>query len=370
MNIRNFTRLSPMLLLVAVLLAVIIPANASARKSEQPVPLYPGLPDKLDAADAQRYGLYSDVADLQELWFVPAPWGGYLVRLRVAGPEGERLLERNVPQSKWVTMRQQVAAVRDGAEAPPVTGVAGVAANTTGGDGGDGGATTDTTRVVPQRVLVWPEVGLPPAPPPRPHLAEGGQTNYPRVGGRWVSLLEVGVRSNVSSFRDFFTEQVCFGMQFGYTVTDYLMPFLGFDVGFGDIRSDFEKLAGDGRANTYNFTVGVLGRAAAGRRTAFYTSVAGGYFARTMQWGGTFYDPNFGSVTDGFVLEQQHWGIAMRAGLQFQQSHARRLRSFDIGITVQITPAERWDYYNEQMRFVGDLSDTWVSLSIRFWDTL
>jgi len=344
-------------------------APAHARSEPAVVALSPSLPDTLSAADAARFGLYGDIDGLRRLWFLVAPWGGYLVRLEVAGPDGAELRERNVPRARWRAYRQQVEAVLAGQALP-----AGVAVGVGEPASGDSSpvvavaAVGDTIWFDEERIRVWPEVPVPPTVPGPP--IQRGDPKYPAVGGRWVTMLEAGYQHNISTFSDFFTDMLTFGVHFGYTVSDHVMPYFSFDVGFGDITKDMEHIAGEGRSNTYNFALGLLTRAEIGRRTALYLSGAGGYFVRTLQWGGVYENPITGRVEDGYVLEQQDVGVALRAGIQFQTAHSSRLRGWDVGVTVRYTPAERWAYARDGVQVFGDRSDTWVALTVRFWETL
>jgi hypothetical protein len=288
--------------------------------------------------------------------------------MEVSGAAGVSLRERNVPRDQWRAYRVRADAVLSG-HPLPATGAAAVGAKSTeAASSGSLSADGDTIRFAEDRLRVWPEVPVPPGIPAPP--VEKREPRYPSVGGRWVTLLEAGYQRNFSSFRDFFTDMLTFGVYFGKTLSDHIMPYFAFDVGFGDITDDMEKIAGDGRANTYNFSLGVLVRAEAGRRSALYLSGAGGYFVRSLQWGGAYEDPLTGRVSEGFVLEQQNFGVAVRAGIQFQTDHPRRLRAWDLGITLRMTPAERWAFAYEDTQVFGDLRDTWVALTIRFWDTI
>ena len=368
----------PMALAVSIVMTA---TPAHARSEPAVVALSPSLPDTLSAADAARFGLYGDIDGLRRLWFLAAPWGGYLVRLEVVGPDGELLRERNVPRARWRAYRQQVEAVLAGRALPAET-VSGARDPAAGDSSPSVPATVASDRLPPvqtaaagdtiwfdeDRIRVWPEVPVPPAVPGPPIQEQ--DPKYPAAGGRWVTMLEAGYQHNASTFSDFFTDMLTFGVYFGYTVSDHVMPYFSFDVGFGDITKDMEHIAGEGRSNTYNFALGLLTRAEIGRRTALYLSGAGGYFVRTLQWGGVYEDPITGRVEDGYVLEQQDVGVALRAGIQFQTAHSSRLRAWDVGVTVRYTPAERWAYARDGVQVFGDRSDTWVALTVRFWDTL
>jgi hypothetical protein len=117
--------------------------------------------------------------------------------------------------------------------------------------------------------------------------------------------------------------------------------------------------------------VGLLARQPLGRRTQFYASGAYGYFIRSMQWGGLFYDPYYGSYSNGYVLEQQDWGLGVRAGVQVLKRDTRKARFLDIGLSVQTSPAQTWRYYEDLSRpFEAGGHDTWVTLSFRFGEGL
>ena len=369
-----------------VLAVAAVPA-AAREDGPAVVPFYPGLPDTLTRADAQRFGIYGDVEGLRRFWFLPAPWGGYLVRLETEGPDGVRLRERTVPRERWRQLRARAGAVLLGRAVPDTTlapapaWVDSVLAAEPGALPPPATAAADSVAIAgaaldpdapsltPRRVRVWPEVPLPPPGPRRPGAGEAGP-RYPRYASRWLTLLEVGYRQNTTSFDEFFTGMVQFGLAFGYTVNERFLPYASFTVGFGDIRRDFEAIAGDGRANIYNLALGLTGRQPVSRRGSLYAGVEGGYFARTLQWGGVFQNPYTGALSDGYVLEQQDWGVAFRLGFTLQRAHPDKLRVWDLGVTYQITPADRWEYYGDDRGFVGDGRDAWLAISLRFWDTL
>ena len=124
---------------------------------------------------------------------------------------------------------------------------------------------------------------------------------------------------------------------------------LNFAAGFGDMRGDFEASFGDGRANTFAFNLGVLVRQPLSRRASLYLEADGGYYIRSLMWGGAFYDPISGEVTDGLVLEQQNWG-GRPAGRACSCSARTRTSpaSSTSASSVQTTPADRWDFWTER----------------------
>ncbi|MFO7652854.1 MAG: hypothetical protein R6X25_03425 [Candidatus Krumholzibacteriia bacterium] len=347
------------------------PATDAARAAalddgKGPVRLHPSLPETLTVEHARRFGMYTEVPGLERFWFRRAPWGGYLTRLETRGPGGPRLRERSVPQARWRQFQDRVEAVLAGAS-PPDSALApappwvedrrtgapadSVAAGRSGG-----------------RLQVWPEAPLPPqthagARPEEPPLE-------PPFRNRWLSLLEAGYRHNISDFDAFFTGMLQFGLAFGYTATERLVPYAAFTVGFGDIRSDFEAIAGEGRANAYNFALGSVLRQPVSRRGSLYVAVEGGYYVRALQWGGLFENPFTGQVREGYILEQQHWGGAVRLGFLRQTAHEDKLRAWDLGVTLQRTAADPWVYFDDDRIFAADDQDTWLVVSLRFWDSL
>ncbi len=214
----------------------------------------------------------------------------------------------------------------------------------------------------------WPEVPLAEtailAPPPK------APAGYPALAGRWQALLEAGVRSNITSFDEFFTPMGTIGVGFGYPVASRMIALLNFSAGFGDMRGDFEESFGDGRANTFAFNLGLVLRQPLSRRASFYVEADGGYYIRSLMWSGVFYDPVSGEVSEGAVLEQQNWGGGVRAGLLLQREHPDKPRFLDIGVSLQTSQAELWDFWTDEQRFTADDRDTWVSLTVRFWDAI
>jgi hypothetical protein len=196
---------------------------------------------------------------------------------------------------------------------------------------------------------------------------------YPSLSGRWFVLLEAGYRHNISDFQEYFTDMGLLAVSWG-RMYGQLMPFLAMEVGFGDITDDFEAIAGDGRSNVYNFALGLMARQPLSGRTQFYVSGAYGYFIRSLQWGGAFFNPTLGTISNGFVLEQQDWGAAFRVGLFLQRQTARKPRFIDIGVGLQTTRADEWAYVDDlespTIRLRAADRDTWITLSIRFGDSL
>jgi hypothetical protein len=317
-----------------LVLVLLLPAAIASAQGD--VRLHPDLPDVLDRAWLDRLAVFPDASSVR---FTRAAWGGVVAIL-------DETRQRELADSEWNDLRARAVAVLAGQTLlPPVPLPA-----PSGG------------------LHAWPEVPLSSAAiaaPPR--RAPAG---YPALAGRWQALLEAGVRSDVTSFDEFFTPMGTIGVGFAYPVTNRLAALLNFSAGFGNMRSDFEASFGDGRANTFAFNLGVLMRQPLSQRASFYLEADGGYYIRSLMWGGAFYDPVSGEVTDGLVLEQQDWGGGLRAGLLLQRKHPDKPRFLDIGVSLQTTPADRWDFWTPEQRFVADDRDTWVSLTFRFWDAI
>jgi hypothetical protein len=367
---------------IALLLAA--PCSGGSRRAT--VPLNSSLPDTLTAADAERFGLYADVSGLSRFWFVPAPWGGYTVVLETIADGRVRVRERNVPRARWRQLQARVERVLEGAHPaseplsqapawtdsalhrePRLRSPAGNPAPEAGGH--EAGTDTTTAPRTPHRIRVWPEVPLPPArAATRPDRA--AKSLYPGFADRWLTLLEAGYRHPISSFDAFFTGMAQFGLAFARTFGERFIPYGSFTIGFGDIKRDFEDIAGEGRSNVYSFALGTILRQPVGRKTFAYAGVEGGFYARLLQWGGLFQDPFTGRTTDGYVLEQQDFGWSVRLGIALQRPNTEKVRVWDLGIAYQTSPAERWAYHSDGKSFLGDGRDAWLVISLRFWDTL
>ena len=176
------------------------------------------------------------------------------------------------------------------------------------------------------------------------------------------------MRGNVSDFNDFFTPMGQVGVAFSYGVTERFLPSLGFGAGFGDMRGDFEDIYGDGRTNAFNITLSALLRQPLGRKHSIYAEGGGGYFIRSLFWGGSFYNPNTGNVTEGRVVEQADFGWTARVGWLLSRHHPRRPRFLDVGVGLQSSPADPWLFSSDESTFFASGRDTWVFLTVRFWD--
>ncbi len=339
--------------MLLVLTSLLVPVPAVADESPRPVRLHAALPDTLDAATVTRFMLFPDLEQVQQVYFVPAPWGGYLARIQVRRDGKPVLLERSVPLTRWRDLQERVAAVLAGGR--PVIGTTPDPAEepAAGDPGGD-------------RIRTWPETPLPPTiPRARPEV----ENDVPpvKLHGHWLAILELGYRHNVTDFREYFTDMGMIGVAFGWALGEHLVPHFGVEIGFGDIQRDFEGIAGDGRANSYAFVLGLLSKVSVNRNSQFYCSGAGGYFIRSLQWGDPFAYGSYYYDT-GYTLEQQDWGFEFRVGFMKRKGGGTKPRFWDLGVSIQTSIAETWEYYeNDQHFFAGD-RDTWLTLAFRLWD--
>jgi hypothetical protein len=359
--------------------------DRSAESAPATVVLHPAVGDTLDAREAARFGLFGGVRDLRWVVFVPAPWGGYLARIQAVTDTGVVIRERNVSSQTWRTLRDRVEDVLAGrppVELEPESLLFGPFTDPFPGPpapepvlappDSSGAALQELPDESTEQLRVWPEAPLP-AILSRRALADSVAMGYPRISGRWFVMLEAGYKHNISDFREYFTDQGLFAVSWG-RMFGRVMPFLAIEVGFGDIRKQFEEISGDGRANTYNFSLGLQLRQPMSKRTHVYVSAAYGYFIRSLNWGGIFVNPERGTVTDGYVLEQQDWGRSFRLGVQFWRKGRPKPRFWDVGIGYQTSRADAWNFVDDldnPTRFLSaDGNDTWLILSVRFGDAI
>lgn len=404
--------------LFALTLAAALVAPAAGRGEEPepaPVALHPALGDTVSAAEAARCGLFADVAGLEAAVFRPAPWGGYLVRLRTRTGATVLWRERNVSSAAWRQWRAQVEACLAGEHAPPpavvevpatgagsatgATGAGGAAvADSVGGAvfadsaGGaaiatgagaaiapgagaaaDGAALAAADRPPPPRPKVWPEAPLP-APRPRPAVARDSTrvAAYPPLQGRWLVAAALGYRHCLTGFREFFTDMGLFELMVQNRATRRLTPYFAFQIGFGDIPDEFESVVTnpdgsplDGRSALYALELGSLLTAGAGEHSDVYVGLGWGYYMRSLRWGtdATFVDIYGNLYTPTLVRELQDWGVSTRLGWRKQyRTIGGRVRMLDI--------QARWENYAastlsaEPSLFRASGRDQWIALSV------
>ena len=356
----------------AVLLLAWTATAAWPPPPEEPaVLLHPRLPEVIEGDWLDRLDPFPEVEGLQRARFGLAAWGGVLVRLEIDDPDapgGLRILVRNLPREHWDGLQERAAAILAGEEPPPppvypldrTSPFAMVEEH-------DPETGLSVLRDPLGAVRSWPEAPPPPAAPPRDLLLEAGQVPW---RGRWLTVVDAGVRMNVTRFNTFFTPMGQIGIAFGRGLSSRLVSLLGFYAGFGDMRSSFEDVFGDGRANAFGFTLAALARQDVSERHALYVEAGGGYHIRSLYWDGIYQDPYTGLYYRGSVLEQQDWGWQLRVGWMRGRDHATRPRALDVGFSVQSSAAERWDFLRAGQSFFGTDRDIWLVLSVRFWDGL
>jgi hypothetical protein len=332
-------------LLILLLLTFLLATSSRAipPSDDGPLRLHPDLPAVLDRAWIERLALFPDLPDLESAEFTPAVWGGVVARLQTA----DRVLERNLPAGRWQALRERAAAVLADEPPSPLPPIP-----TEQPDGG--------------RAPVWPEGPPPPAAPP-PTVGPGEAIPWT---GRWLAMVELGARHDVTGFNEFFSPMVQIGLAFGHGVTGHLLPSLGFYAGFGDMRGDFEDAFGDGRTNAFGFTLDLTQRIGLSDRHSLYVAAGGGYHIRSLFWGSAFIDPATGRVTRGRSLEQRDFGWSARVGWLLAKAGGNRPRFLDVGIGVHAMPADQWFFATEDAMFEASDHDTWIMLTVRFWDGL
>jgi len=136
------------------------------------------------------------------------------------------------------------------------------------------------------------------------------------------------------------------------------------------MEGEFEDVFGDGRTNVFGFTLSGLLQQPLSRKMSLYVEGGGGYYFRSLFWGGTFTSPETGEVVEGRLVEQKNLGWSLRGGMLLRREHPTRPKLMDIGFGVQTSPADTWLFQVDDTVFRASHEDTWVFLTIRFWDAL
>lgn len=338
---------------------------------EPAVLLHPRLPEVIEGDWLDRLELFPELEGLQSARFGRAPWGGLLVRLEVADPTepgGLRVLVRNLSRDHWETLQERAEAILAG-EAPPPPPTHPLDRPQPFGPASEADRESGAPLLHDPLAAIrsWPETPPPAAGLPGDLLLGMGPVPW---RGRWLTVVDVGARINVTGFNTFFTPMGQIGIAFGHGIGARLVPLLGFYAGFGDMRRDFQNAFGDGRSNVFGFTAAVLLRQAVSDRQSLYVEGGGGYHMRSLYWDGIYYDPRANMYIRGLVREQQDWGWQLRAGWLRARDHATRPRLLDIGLGVQSSVAERWAFLGDDRLFMASGRDIWLVLSVRFWDGL
>jgi len=328
---------------LALCAALAVPAAASTRdRAAPPVPLHAAVGDTLDRGEARLWGLFPDVPDLDWAVFQAAPTGGFIARLRLAGPDGPRIRERNVPRAEWMSWRdsldrgEPVAA----AGAPPA----------------------------PTGTAVWPEAPLPGAGTAPPPLPAPPDTTVPIAAARWLTLVDVGYKHSTTRFGDYFTDMLALGVAVGRPLSDWFVPTLGLRVGVGDLVDDFEAITGNGKSAHYALELGALLRAPLSGRTDVCLGLAGGYYMRSLRWGGTYYYSYLDVYESGsLVRELSDWGGSARIGLQWRLgARGAKPKLLDLSIRYETCGAEASLLENPDTGavFTAEDRDVWIGVSL------
>jgi len=331
--------------LVAAMAVVILAGTTIAAAGvAAPIPLHPLIGDTLDREEAARWGLFPDLPDLDHATFHIVPTGGFVARLYLAGPDGPSRRERHVPRTVWDAWRDRLDAGESagGVGVPPTPGAR----------------------------AVWPETPLPvglAAPPPLPASPD---TIIPLSAANWITLVDVGYKHSTPSFGDYFTDMLHLGVAVGRPLSDWFVPTLGFTAAIGDMNDDFEAITGNGKTAHYAIELGAQFRAPLGERAGIYLGLAGGYYIRSLRWGGMIYYSDLGIYESGtFVREQSDWGGAARFGLQKRLgSPGTRPRLLDLSVRYEQYRAEASLLVDPETgdTFMAADTDAWVSITLGF----
>jgi len=353
------------------LLACLVIAAGVRAAVPAPVALHPAVGDTLDAREAARFGLLADEPGLQWAVVVPAPWGGYIVRLAVTTPSGAVTRERNLPTSQLRAWRAGIDAAVTGAVVPTdgaaVAPGAVVVVDTLA-------AAPDTVRgpapdLPPRRVPVWPEVPLPAGRPRPPGLDGIGRDGVaPVAPARWLVSTGLGYRHCASDFGRFFTDMGLLEIAVTRRLGRSFIPYAAFQYGFGDIQDAFEAVSENGRSALYALEIGLLARTPVGRRTDVCAGLGGGYYMRSLRWGGEPFVGADGAYNGGTLIrELQDWGVAAKIGVQIALPAAgkgKKERLLDIQLRVEDYARSSFEPFDADSEFRAAGRDRWYALSV------
>lgn len=326
--------------ILLLLLGLVSAATAAADAPAAVVPLHAAVGDTVDAGEAARWGLFPDVPGLVSAVFAPGPRGGFLARLTVAGDPPGAHRERNVPRSQWDGWRRSLDAGEPVSGAPPE---------------------------VNRDTAVWPEVPLPtdvarPAGP-RPGLP------VPDDGppGRWLLLTDLGWKHATTAFGDYFTDMLRVSVALGLPLGENFLATAGLQLGLGDLQDDFEDLTDNGRAAHYGIELGARALLPVGERTDAVLGVRGGYYLRSLRWGGTLFW-GYGTVyqSGSLVREMSDWGGGLDVGLRRRLGGADSRRWLAATLhaeTCAADPVLLQDAVSGD-QLIADDHDDWIGVSV------
>ncbi len=336
------TTIPRLLLLLLLLSAAAAPAVGAPAEAARPdlVPLHPAVGDTVDAREAARWGLFPDLPGLTGVVFTLGPRGGYLARLTVAGDPPGTTRERNVPRAQWEQWRRNLDA---------------------------GETVTGAVPEVNRESAVWPEVPLPDTaarrPGPRPGLPPAGAG----PPGRWLLMTDLGWKHATTAFGDYFTDMLRVSVAVGLPLGENFLATAGLQLGLGDLQDDFEDLTNNGRSAHYGIELGGRALLPVGERTDAVLGVRGGYYLRSLRWGGTLFW-GYGTVyqSGSLVREMSDWGGGLDVGLRRRLGEAGSRRWLTATLhaeTYAADPVLLEDATNGN-RLIADDHDDWIGVSI------
>ncbi len=327
--------------LLLMLLALTLPATtARAVPAEHVLTLHASVGEVVDAEEAARWGIFPELSDLSQVVFVRTAAGVLVARITLPGADGPILRERNVPAATWISWQASLAS----------------------------GERVTTTLASPPPGLVWPETALRADQiEPRDDLPVI-PVSEATLEDTWVMLFDVGYKRSDTRFRDYFTDMMMVDLAVGYAMGERFTPFLGFQAGFGDLQDDFEDIAGDGKSAVYAFELGARATAPLSPRLDAVAAVAGGYYMRSLRWGGTVFLGPYGYVQGGAaVREFSDWGGSVKLGFQYALSAKDgRARYLDVGVRLERFGADRIVLTDPEtdISLLADDHDIWAGVSV------
>jgi hypothetical protein len=357
----------------ALLVCLVIAGGVrAAAPAAAPVALHQAVGDTLDAREAARFGLFADEPGLRWAVVLPAPWGGTIVRLSLATLSGTVIRERNLPTARLRAWRSRIdAVIAGGAVAPDSTAFAPGAVVAVGDTLA---AATDTLgavapRVVARHVPVWPEVPLPPARPRPPGLdgiGPGGAV--PAAPARWLVATGIGYRHCGSDFGRFFTDMGLIEIAVTHRLGRSFSPYAAFQYGFGDIQDAFEAVSQNGRSAIYGLEMGLITRAPVSRGAHAYFGFGGGYYMRSLRWGGEPFVGADGVYYGGTLIrELQNWGVAAKLGVQLAlpaTGKGKKERLLDIQLRLEDYARSSFEPFGADSELRAAGRDRWYALSV------
>jgi hypothetical protein len=312
-----------------------------SRDSIRIIPLHPLVGDVLDHDEALQWGLFQDLPELQQAVFHRAAWGGFLADITVKRQDGLVILRRNIQRARWDMWRARI-------------------------DAGLPIEAEDFLGAAADSNLVWPE-----APPPQ--IAADSRDPIPTLESShlkakdWALLLDLGYKHSTTDFNNYFTDMLLMSFGVGKPVTDHLMPTIHLQIGQGDLVDDFEALTGDGRSAVYALEGALRIHTGFDKSRSAYLAVGGGYYMRSLRWGGEYFSGYTGYYQSGsLVREFSDWGGHLRTGLQlFKKSRSPKPKYLDISVRYEFYEAERNVLTNTSGETLyADDRDSWLGVSI------